>query len=751
MADQKSSLLRVLIPVGVLVIGLGLTWAALKNQSASKSNQQATGATGAQPAATGVPAATGAAGATAVVLPDPAPVAPPAPVVTPAATGKLRAQVFEGDPATEGFAGIGSVDEKGPELARVEFSTLGAGIKSVTLARVFETIKRDQKKVVQAEELYTPEGGVTTALTPMAANAVEIDGQVVSLLGYYVDSRGVRMGSPVWRQLGPGSFEAFVEDEGGARVARIARVYTLAAGTYDIRLAQHVENLSGRPLAVRWLQFGPVEVLERETMTYGGDKRKLRFGYLMDKQTQLSDPTVLHSSYLWPRTDSKVIGPEAVVTVGRENLRSHATVHRVWPNETSIDKQHRLVWAGMVTRYFGAAMHTLAAPGAGPDEKELKVAEVSRILLHRAEGQPGARVDNPLMFLSTVSESATVAPGEKKDFSVGLYAGPLSKPLIEADEGAKAAGLGGLVSFNWGGPCAWCTFEWMTALLLWLLRSLHGYVVFDWGLGIIVLVLIVRTLLHRVTRFQQIKMARFGKQMQAVAPKQKKLQERYAGDTQKLREETAKLWREEGVNPMGGAAGCLPAMLQTPIWIGLSSMLFFAFDLRHQPAFFGVFQTISGGKWLFLADLAEPDRFVHFGRTLVTIPMLGPIDSLNILPILLGIVFFIQQKYLTPPSTGQLSPEQEQQQKIMKWMMVLMFPLLMYAAPSGLSLYFIMNSTLAIIESRYIRSHIDKYDLLNTPKKSKPGGFMARLQAIAEERQRQMMQGKGGRPPRKKV
>jgi YidC/Oxa1 family membrane protein insertase len=192
------------------------------------------------------------------------------------------------------------------------------------------------------------------------------------------------------------------------------------------------------------------------------------------------------------------------------------------------------------------------------------------------------------------------------------------------------------------------------------------------------------------------------------------------------------------------------------VWFALSAMLYFAFDLRHQPAFFGVFQSLSGRRWWFLGDLAEPDRFLSFG-TSFHVPLLsgilGPISSLNILPLLLGVVFYIQQKYLTPPPTGQLTPEQEQQQKIMKVMMVVLFPLMMYGAPSGLALYFIANSTLAIMESRYIRSHIDKYDLLNVQKKDgpRPGGFLARLQAMVEERQRQIMRARGMQPPRKRV
>jgi len=160
-----------------------------------------------------------------------------------------------------------------------------------------------------------------------------------------------------------------------------------------------------------------------------------------------------------------------------------------------------------------------------------------------------------------------------------------------------------------------------------------------------------------------------------------------------------------------GMLGCLPMFLQMPIWVALYAMLYFSFDLRHEAAFFGVFQTVSGGSWSFLADLSSADHFIDFGTVLFSLPLFGSVSGFNLLPILLGVVFFLQQKYLTPPPSPNMTPEQLQQQKIMKVMMVVMFPVLMYNAPSGLSLYFITNSTLGILESRYIRSHVDKEDL----------------------------------------
>ena len=124
------------------------------------------------------------------------------------------------------------------------------------------------------------------------------------------------------------------------------------------------------------------------------------------------------------------------------------------------------------------------------------------------------------------------------------------------------------------------------------------------------------------------------------------------------------------------------------------------------------------------------------------------VSSLNILPLLLGVVFFIQQKYLQPPTAATLTPEQQTQQNIVKWMSVLMFPLMMYPAPAGLTLYFTTNSLLSIAENRYIRSHINKYEAAHqaTVKAKKgQGGFMQRLMAAAEARRQMLEQAKKGR------
>jgi YidC/Oxa1 family membrane protein insertase len=198
-----------------------------------------------------------------------------------------------------------------------------------------------------------------------------------------------------------------------------------------------------------------------------------------------------------------------------------------------------------------------------------------------------------------------------------------------------------------------------------------------------------------------------------------------------------------GVNPFQ-MLGCLPMFLQMPIWVALYALLYFMFDIRQEPAFFGVFQLF--GDWPFLADLSSADHFFgqfaepkHF--------LLWNITGINLLPILMGFIFFIQQKYMSPQSMAT-TPEQASQQKIMRVMMVVLFPLMLYSAPSGLTLYILTSSTVGILESRRIRKHIDELPLEPKPagpaigKAKKSKDKQGRAWADAMEARRKKVQNK---------
>jgi YidC/Oxa1 family membrane protein insertase len=783
MPQAPNPLTRFLVPLVVIVLGLGAVVAVIVNsgKQAPAPKPQATTAAQATPAPQAAPAAapastpasTPAAPAPAqATAPAAAPAQPtaqaaaapapaPAPALAPSSAADLtglRAKVFTDDPRAKSFLPLGSIDTAGLP-ARIEFSDVGAGVRLITLAEHFTSVDKTARVDVQSEASQGPQ-----LLTPFAALGLEIStpatpGAALLQPVFVSLARGVP-GGPVWRQVAadvPGVFEAFIVDASGKDFLRIERRYVQRPGTYVFEVRQSLTNLSGSDLDVRWYQLGPVDP-PQESGGYGGDKRRIRFGHLLSPtqdptrtQVDSSDYLIPHDTALGSREKTGGFKPSSTRWPLTEDDR-RLFAAPLWPNVRSVERQFDLAWTAMIGRYFGVAVHSIPPADPSAWSPALGVFEtVGRTILDRGPRQEA-------MALSLTSPRFTLRGNAPAELSFAVFAGPLAKREIAKDASARLVGLDALVVYNFGGMCGWMTFETLTHGLLGLMGLLHDYLFQDWSLSIIFLVVIVRTILHPVTRWSQIRMQRMGTQMQAVGPKQQKLQERYRDDPTKLREETAKLWREEGVSP-AGFLGCLPMFLQMPVWIALYATLYFAQELRQQPAFYGLFQSISGHTWHFFADLSEPDHFLPLG-TSIKIPlinsMMGPITAINVLPLILGVVFFIHQKYLTPPTATQLTPEQEMQQKIVKWMSVIMFPIFMYNAPCGLTLYFTTNSTFAIFENKWIRAHITAHDLLNPEKfkkKRDPNapakvGFMARLQAEADRRMKEAEAKKKKQPKR---
>jgi YidC/Oxa1 family membrane protein insertase len=240
-----------------------------------------------------------------------------------------------------------------------------------------------------------------------------------------------------------------------------------------------------------------------------------------------------------------------------------------------------------------------------------------------------------------------------------------------------------------------------------------------------------------VQKKSQISMQRFSRAMTAMKPELDALQKKFKDDPSRMQQEQMRLFREKGVSPAGCVGGLLPTFAQMPIWMALYAVLYFAFPLRHQAPFFGLFQSF--GDWSFLADLSAQDNFIKFGAPIDL--FVFSLSSINLLPILMGIVFWFQQQYMTPP-TPNMSEEQIAQQKMMKWMMVLMFPIMMYVVPSGLTLYILTSTCIGIVEGRIIKKQVDAMDLTVKPTARKKKDFLGRMYEQALERAKQRDQQK---------
>jgi len=370
--------------------------------------------------------------------------------------------------------------------------------------------------------------------------------------------------------------------------------------------------------------------------------------------------------------------PDRMVIAGYDKGNQSIEVGRTTPDSFKTtdakdlaqhEKGYKLLWAGTSGVYFSAIVQAekpdvLEKVGARPlnleAERELRDVALS----YELAGQK-------------------IGAGGSADVPLKLYIGPNERSLLRGDYYSayprEYSQL--LVSGSW---CNICAFPWLIDVLVYLLRSFH-WLLRDWGLAIIALVLLVRLILHPITKSSQMSMMK----MQKMAPEMERLKKKYGDDKEALAKAQFELAKSVGPAQF---LGCAPMFLQMPIWIALYTALQTEFSLRQAPFLF---------TWIH--NLAGPDRLITWDAHAFNIPLIGKVASFNLLPIVMGVIFYLQQKYTPkPPAT---TPEQAQQQKMMSWMSVI-FPLMLYTRPSGLNLYILTSSGLGIVESWRIRKHI---------------------------------------------
>jgi YidC/Oxa1 family membrane protein insertase len=696
--------------------------AASAAEQASGTETAATGDASAAPVAAQAASATGA-------LPASSQPAQPAATVARTLTARAPAGVSESPTS------IGSI-EAGASQMRVDFSPNAAGIAKVVFADIWvdaaewraARVHSAAVKAGSANPPPMPPDSARYAIDPLstlggfevpllAMHSIEVDGVRVSLFG------------KVWSQTAPGTFVTDVSSEDGTVRLRITRSFAIAEGGdgFDISVSQRVENVGS---ASSLVHFGPGDLkLEAGALM---DVRRFQAGYLLSEKR---DPA-----------QSAVITHDAVIDHAAAVKRVESDQFTLWPTQAQLESGDRIAWFGSTSRYFSLAIHAplSGAPGA-PAGSKSATGSIGEIRATLGDNHPAGMASGPVVFTYVYTPAQRIEPGAMGEWPLGAFAGPLDRSLLKGTEPYSALGMVGLIMYQIGGCCSWCTFAWLANVLVEFLALLHDYVVFDWGLAIIVLVVVVRFLLHPITKKAQVSMSRFSKAMGEMKPELEALQKRFGDDPARMRQEQMRLYKEKGVSPAGCVGGLAPTFLQMPVWIALYAMLYLAYELRQQPAFFGVFQLAGG--WEFLGDLSAPDHFISFGHTFDL--YLFKVSGINLVPLLMGGVFWLQQKYMAPPTAMKLSPEQEQQQKIMKVMTVVMFPLMLYAAPSGLTLYIMTSTLVGVFESMQIRKFIAREDAKPkpapgaAPKKKKDA--LARLYESAMERARDKEQSRRAR------
>ena len=292
-------------------------------------------------------------------------------------------------------------------------------------------------------------------------------------------------------------------------------------------------------------------------------------------------------------------------------------------------------WIAVRSKYFVSAL--IPETGTGPVDVNLgKVNDNQNVYNYKAHFQanePGSRLS--------------------------LYLGPLEYKRIK-DLGV---GLSSIMNFGIA------PIRPISKGVLWLLKFLHQFIP-NYGLVLVLFSVFVKILVYPLTK----KSYQSTKEMQAIQPLVAELKEKHKKDPTKLNKATMKLYKEHGVNPLGG---CLPLLLQMPLLFALFQVFRSTIELRNAPFVF----------WI--NDLSGPDIVYNLPFSL---PIYG--DHIAVLPLIMGITMFLQQKMMPTQASGQ--------QKFMSYFMTGFFILLFNNFPSGLNLYYTLFNVFTILQQKYL-------------------------------------------------
>src|SRR5271165_2381253 len=388
------------------------------------------------------------------------------------------------------------------------------------------------------------------------------------------------------------------------------------------------------------------------------------------------------AKYMFTITDSVVNSSGAAVTLrpyglvlrhGMPNVAGYSVLHEGFegvigdqehaPTYAAVDKDTGKAetykgdggWLGFTDKYWASAV----IPG--------QTAPIEARYSASGTGQPE---DYQADF---VGAETTIAPGASYDVTTHLFAGAKEVSTIynyESKLGIKKFNL--MIDWGW--------FYFITQPMYWLIDTIYRYVG-NFGVAILIVTVLVKLVFFPLANRSYQSMAK----MKKIQPQIAALKDLYPDDKVKQQQEQMELFKKEGVNPV---AGCLPMVIQIPVFFALYKVIFITIEMRHAP-FFG---------WI--RDLSAPDPtnvFTLFGLIPwepTAVPVVGHFLQLGIWPLIMGVSMFFQMK-MNP------EPADPVQKSMFAWMPVI-FTFMLGTFPAGLVIYWTWNNTLTILQQYYI-------------------------------------------------
>jgi YidC/Oxa1 family membrane protein insertase len=587
----------------------------------------------------------------------------------------VEAAASTDEPAAESRE-IGSLDPNSGFRMKVRITNNGAAVSHIELSDP-KFKSEDQKNQLQL----------------IAAKASETGSFTLALLdgGDDLDRRRWRIvDTPDANNAADDAQSVTLQADVPQRGLVVTKTYRLRKDSYNLELAIAIRNQGGEPQQVAYRLGGP-RGFALEGAWYSTKKRDAAIADGLN--SQLGRHVV---------TAAQVVdGAEEVLELAGADgaiTRDSWLLALPWFDRFDVNKDGRLFgdevqqaayrlaggkdnrWEERPLRFAGVEGQFFAVLVVPPPLKNAEDrwdAATTPVLVERDRKHP----DRSDVSIEIESRGFALPPGESLEHTYSIYAGPRKKSVLLAATGDPALAES-IIGFSGVLLIFPATLVSLTAnTMLFLLQLFHGWV-HNWGVAIIMLTALVRLLMFPLSRKQALAAVK----MQSLKPEMDAIREKYKADKQKQSQAQMELWRKHNVNPLGG---CLPVLIQMPIFIGLWQGLQSSVDLRHARFF------------LWIDDLAAPDALFPFPwpEDTFLLSFLGP--YFNLLPAVLIVLMLVQQKMFMPPKTDPPDPQMEMQQTMMTYMMVF-FGFIFWRLPSGLCVYYIASTTWGIVERKLL-------------------------------------------------
>ena len=548
---------------------------------------------------------------------------------------------------------LGSINRASGFKFELELTSKGAAINKAAFSEFDDRDYKNPQPLVILSPVKLPNGNEILPMT-------------ITNFGLFLEP-GSKLRRPFaldelsWQSLGieksddssqAAHFQAIIEDSNGQPVIKLIKTYKVIPNSYLLDCELTIENLASTEQKVQFNLTGPVGIGQEDISR---DDKKVVAGFRDS-----------HDQIVTAKLDAKKLS-RAKSLDDRRLTKGSAD----------------FLWVAAVNKYFAAIL--VPVPDKGKDFCDWVTDKAGRF--YNPDGQPDTG-DETVGVELKIASSQLAAAGQAdsiKTYNFQLYLGPKDKSLFDKNELYSKLGFFQTIDFM---SCC-CPANIISPLAFGILAIMKWMYVFipNYGVVIIILVFLMRLAMHPITKKSQVSMNKMTK----LAPMAEEIKKKYANDKAELNKQLMALYKEHGASPI---MGMLPMFVQMPIWIALWSAVYTGIELRGKP--FLPF-------WI--TDLSAPDALVRFST--VTVPLLGwKVDAFNLLPILMGVAFYLQQKLTPQQAAASANPQVAQQQKMMMIMMPLLFPLMLYTAPSGVNLYIMASTFAGVIEQYVIKKHI---------------------------------------------